>query len=399
MSTSAPAPGVARDLVVAYCYPPYVDTSAIVAAKRVREHGRPVDVLQNALGSLRRTDPTLERIAGDLVVRRHEVPSRSHFASWGAMSQFVEMGLQQALAWDREGAGYERVYSRAQFVASHLLAARLVLQRPDLRWTAEFSDPLSLDVTGATRRSAAGDGVLLRRLAEGLRAAGFEPPTSHNAFEWVEVLPYALAEELVFTNERQRDLMASRVEDERLRARVLERATVSPHPTLPPEFYALASPGLELEPERVHLGYFGNFYASRGMDTVLDALRGLPERLRDRLVLHVFAGSRKELDAQVHERGLGRWVRTRPFVDYLDFLALATRMDVLLVNDAVTRGSDLPVNPYLPSKLSDYLGSGRPVWGIVEEGSPMSALDLAHRSPVGHVTAAVQVLARIATRG
>jgi hypothetical protein len=37
MSSTPPAPGPARDLVVSYCFPPYVDTAAIVAAKRVRE--------------------------------------------------------------------------------------------------------------------------------------------------------------------------------------------------------------------------------------------------------------------------------------------------------------------------------------------------------------------------
>ena len=29
------------------------------------------------------------------------------------------------------------------------------------------------------------------------------------------------------------------------------------------------------------------------------------------------------------------------------------------------------VNPYLPSKLSDYLGSDTPIWAIVEKGSSL----------------------------
>lgn len=394
----APRPGVpgpARDLVVAYCFPPYADTSSVVAAKRVREAGRPVDVLLNALGSMRRRDVTLDRIAGDLVVRRHEVPSPSHFASFSSMSRFAALGLQQALAWDREGPGYERLYSRAQLAASHLLAARFALLRPELEWTAEFSDPLSLDSDGRPRRSGTAPGVLLRKLSEGFAAAGLRVPATTNALQWAELVAYAFAHRIIFTNPHQRDLMLSRVEDDGLRERAERRAEVSPHPTLPPEFYALHDPELRLDPAVRHLAYFGNFYASRGLGTVLAALDGLPEALRDRLHLHVFAPDRSALDAEVERRGLGRWVSGRPFVGYLDFLALTRRMDVLVVNDAVT-ASTFAANPYLPSKWSDYRGSGRPVWGLVEPGSCLDREPLTHRSPTEHVTAAVQVLARLA---
>ncbi|MGC5585585.1 hypothetical protein ACQE98_01790 [Ornithinimicrobium sp. W1679] len=385
----------ARDLVVSYCFPPYADTSSIVAAKRVRERGRPVDVLSNAMAGFRPTDPTLEQIAGDLVRRRSEVASPTHFASWSSMSRFSALGIQQALAWDREGDGYERLYSRAQFAASHVLAARFVIVRPEVRWTAEFSDPLSHAVDGSVRRSTAGDGALLRRFGERIRAAGFEPPATGNSFDWAEHVAYALADEILFTNERQLELMAAAIPDRALAARVLRTAVVSPHPTLPPSFYSIATPGYELEPGVRHLAYFGNFYASRDLDTVLDGLGALPLHLRDRLRLHTFAGDRAALHARIEAGGLGPWVRTHPFVGYLEFLALSRAMDVLVVNDAVTSGQ-LAVNPYLPSKWSDYRGSGTPVWGLVEAGSPLSGQPLDHRSPVGHTTAAAQVLARIA---
>ncbi|SOC58088.1 glycosyltransferase [Ornithinimicrobium cerasi] len=389
------APGPARDLVVSYCFPPYVDTAAIVAAKRVREAGRPVDVLQNRMAARRDTDAGLAQIADHLVVRRHEVPSPTFFSSWRSITRFTELGLQQALTWDRAGEGYERMYSRAQFAASHILAARFALLRPAVRWTAEFSDPLSHDVTGAVRHAPTADDALLARLGEGIVAAGFTPPTSGNVFEWAEMVAFALADEILFTNEHQRDLMVEAVAEEALAERVLEHAVISPHPTLPPEFYGLTDPDYPLEPGRRHIGYFGNFYATRGMGTVLEALASLPAHLRDRLCLHVFAGQRDALEQEVARRGLEGAVRTGPFVGFLDFLALSARMDVLLVNDAVTSGL-LSSNPFLPSKWSDYRGSGSQVWGIVEPGSILDRQPLSYRSPVEHTSAAVQVLAQIA---
>lgn len=380
---------------MSYCFPPYVDTSAIVAAKRVREHGRVVDVLQNAMDGFRPTDPSLEQIAGDLVVRRRELPTTTHFASWSSMSQFSALGVQQALRWDREGPGYERVYSRAQFAASHVLAARFLLSRPQVRWTAEFSDPLSRGVDGSVRRARATDGALRRRFAEAIVDAGFEPPGDENAFRWAEHLAYALADEIVFTNEHQLAVMVGDIDDPDLAGRVREVAVVLPHPVPAPELYSLGDPSYPLDPGRRHVGYFGRFYANRGLGTVLDGLALLPETVRDRLRLHVFTGTSKELGEEVSRRGLQHQVQVGPLLGYLDFLALSTRMDVLLLGDAVTRGQ-LPVNPYLPSKWSDYRGSGTPVWGLVEPGSSLDGLALDHRSPVEHVTAAAHVLSRIA---
>ncbi|QFG70028.1 glycosyltransferase family 4 protein [Ornithinimicrobium pratense] len=391
-----PAPSTpATDLVLSYCFPPYVDTAAIVAAKRVRAMGRPVDVIQNQMAPERAVDEGLASIADHLVVRRNAIDSATYFSAWKSIVRWCELGLQQALEWDREGPGYERVYSRAHFSASHILAARFALLRPGVRWTAEFSDPLSHDVRGEVRHAPATDDALLQVLEAGVRRAGFEPPTNRNVYEWAEVVAFALADEVLFTNAHQRDLMVDAVPDPALRERILRVSTVSPHPTLEPTFYQMGDPAYELDPGRRHIAYFGNFYATRGMGTVLDALEVLPQEQRDRLRLHVFAGRAEELVSQVARRGLQDVVRAGPFVSFLDFLALCRRMDVLLVNDALTSGM-LPANPFLPSKWSDYKGSGTPVWGIVERGSILDGQDLTYRSLVGYPSAAVQVLAQIA---
>ncbi|MCK0112127.1 hypothetical protein MWU75_08260 [Ornithinimicrobium sp. F0845] len=388
----------ATDLVVAYAFAPFADTAAVVAAKRVRQAGRPVDVIQNDMSSQRDSDAALDQIAGDLVRRRAVLPTPTLFSSWKGVQTFVEAGLGRALEWDADGPGYERVYSRAHWVPSHVLAARLKTLRPHLRWTAEFSDPLSVYVDAKERQSPVGEGALLDELTAAVRAAGFALP-GDNVFTLVETLPYALADELLFTNENQRDLMISRIEDEALAARVRERAVVSPHPTLPPEFYRLTEPEADLDTGRRHIGYFGNFYVNRSMASVVAGLSALPPDLRDHLRLDVYTSKPETLTsalAGLEESGADL-VHARPFVSYLDFLSLSTRMDALLINDAVTSRL-FEANPFLPSKWSDYRGSGRPVWGVVEAGSPLSGQPLDYRSPVQHTSAAVQVLAQIAAQ-
>ncbi|MBE2899214.1 hypothetical protein HPC37_10715 [Pasteurellaceae bacterium 20609_3] len=71
---------------------------------------------------------------------------------------------------------------------------------------------------------------------------------------------------------------------------------------------------------------------------------------------------------------LKEYIEILPYVDYFDFLKLCDEFDALLVMDAKTK--DLKINnPYLPSKLSDYIGSQTTILALVEEGSPMSEVN------------------------
>ncbi|MGO4362513.1 hypothetical protein [Terrabacter sp. RAF57] len=384
---------LARRLVASYCFPPYSDTAAVVAAKRVHDRGEPVDVICNAMDSIRHQDPDLVQLCGGLVRRFAAVPSRTAFSSWGSIVDYQQLGLETFLRWESLQGEYESVYSRAQFAASHFLAVALKSARPGLHWDAEFSDPLSHDVLGQVRVAPAHDDRTLARLRSAVEAVGFRPPAGLNAFEWCEVAAFALADSVMFTNTRQRDFMLESCHDRELAARVEQVAVVSPHPTPPAALYDAKPSTHQLDPGRRHIGYFGNFYANRGVSGVLDALALLPRESRERIMLHVYTSKPEELHDVVVARGLTDCVRVGPFVGYLEFLALSRRMDCLLVNDAVSPPG--APNPFLPSKWSDYRGSGTQVWGVVEEGSALDEQPLDHRSPIEHVSAAVQVLRRI----
>ncbi|WP_114201800.1 hypothetical protein [Janibacter anophelis] len=394
MPTEFAATHRASTLVASYCFPPYSDTAAVVAAKRVREQGQAVDVIYNAMDSVRTPDPSLLSLCGGLVRRFAAIPSPTHFSKWGPVTAFTRLGLDQALEWEEEQEPYERLYSRAHFSASHILGAAYALARPEVRWTAEFSDPLSHDVLGRVRRADVTDNALSAQLRRDVAARGFHLP-GDNVFEWAEVLPFVLADELIFTNPNQRDIMLERCHDPQLAELAATKATVSPHPTLPREYYHGVDSGYELAEGRKHIGYFGNFYANRSMQTVVDALGAMPAQLRAKVTVHVFTNKVAQLQQDPEIVALGDSMVVRPYAQFLEFLNLCTKMDCLLVNDAVTP-AEVGVNPFLPSKISDYKGSGTPVWGIVEPGSRLDLERLTYRSPVDHVSAALQVLAQVA---
>jgi glycosyltransferase involved in cell wall biosynthesis len=387
--------GLARALAVAYCFAPYNDSSAVVMAKRVRERGEVVDVVYNKMDGKREIDPSMCRISGPFVETEIAVDTPTYFSAWPAIEAFCAQGLERVAELERVKGPYERLYSRVMWPASHFLAALYKTRNPSVVWTAEFSDPASRDVTGQVRSAPLEPSPLLDELSAELKRRDLPVPQSENCLDWCEYLAYALADRLVFTNENQRDYMLGYCPVEEVAAAARAKSVISPHPTLPPAFYSMARSDYALDPSVVNIAYFGTFYATRGLDDVLTALARLDPATRELLRLHVFTSKAQALRERVKELGIVDLVRVNPYVRYLVFLNLTTRFDCLIVNDALTTEHHQR-NPYLPSKWSDYHGSGRRVWGLVEEGSPLSARPLDFASPVGDVGAAQDVLRKIA---
>lgn len=386
-----------RDLAVLVAFPPFVDVSAIVAARRIWAEQRIVDVVTMDLSDARPVDPDLELLVAGLVDHRWVVTGGPvRYSSWNSVRRFVNAGIEPVQREIELRGAYRSVYSRTTWPAAHFLAAMVKLRNPSTRWVAEFSDPQARTITGAPRLGGVLDDDLLATFDEAMRAHGFPSPgPAASLFEWCEALAYALADELVFTNELQREYMAGYCPDGPLREALREKSRVAPHPIPAAVFTGLRQSSHTLDPTRVNIGYFGSFYVSRGLAEVTRALAGLAPEQRSRLCLHVFTDRPEESAAEVAQANLSDVVRVSGYLPYLEFLALIRRFDVLLVNDAAT-SSTHPVNPYLPSKLSDYLGSGRPIWAVAEPGSVLSGMPLAHRSGIGDVAGAAAVLSGLA---
>lgn len=397
--TTTPRPGVGcTRLVVAYSFPPFQDTSGIVAAKRVRARDEPVDLLQNRLTALRGEDIGLEAIASGLIQQRAVLTAPAKFGVWPSIGVFVAQGEQQVETWESAGRRYRTMYSRAHFSASHILAGLLKVDRPDLFWEAEFSDVLSRKVGGERRAAEVQEDDLLERVRAAVATHGIDPPRGTRLFEWAEILTYVFADSLLFTNADQVEISCAWAPIPEVIPLIRAKARVEHHPPPPRQLFGHSTVRLDADPDRVAIGYFGNIAAGSGVQTVLTALAELPEPRRARLALYLYTPDPQALQDEAERLGIGDAVRAQPFVPYLDMLALLRQMDVLLVSDHA-RPAGQPRNPYLLAKWSDYKASDTPVWGLVDPGSTLSEQPLEHRSPLGHVTATMQVLATLAARG
>lgn len=390
----------ADDLVVAYNFAPFADASAITATKRVVAAGSPVDVVSHDLHAIRRTDDTLGEMVAPFVGINHRTSGETTFNHWRSIAAFVsEASFRLGPTGSRP---YRRCYSRSMWPHSHFLAGAVKLSNPNLEWTAEFSDPARRDVDGVLRptRPVPFDDPLAARLLTGVPARWQkEMLTQQDTLSWCQLLPFALADRLVFTNDQQRTAMLEDI-DPALRDDVMRRSDVSPHPTPGPVYYrreehaAPRSLSAQDTGSAVRLAYFGTFYANRGMAELLEAMAAMRYLSEHRLELHVFSDRAEALVAASVAAGISDAVTVHQPLPYLTSLAASRNFDVLVLNDTRTSGYTV-ANPFLPSKLSDYAGAGVPVLGLVASGSTLDRYELDYRAEIGDVQTVVAVLRQL----
>lgn len=358
----------ANTLVISYCYAPYIDTSGVVMSKRVRAMNKPVDLISNSMSKVRETDHELLKIANLHLGKHIELNASQSFANWKAIKQFSDLTLDSVHQLVKSRKVYDELYSRAMWPASHIAAAVIKMKYPQMKWIAEFSDPILVDVSGKQRFEEIG--------TEWLWQQGFisnmDDNTNNNLFYWCEQLPYLYADELIFTNTNQLAYMLSYTDPQQFDM-ILNKAKIVPQPTLDRPFYEMSSAKLERDADSIYLGYFGSFYVNRGFKPFIDAWAGLPENVKYKLKLYIYTQQDADSVLQAVPEDLKAQIVFQKYVGYFDFLALSDQFDGLVVMDAQTKGLKMN-NPYLPSKISDYLGSKAKTLALVEEGSPMSQM-------------------------
>lgn len=356
-------------LVISYCYAPYIDTSGVVMSKRVRAMNKPVDLISNSMNKVRETDRELMKIS-DLYLGRHiELNASQSFANWKAIRQFNDLTLDAVHQLVKSRKVHDELYSRAMWPASHIAAAVVKMKYPQMKWIAEFSDPILVDVSGKERFEEIDTNWLWQQ--------GFidkvQADTNNNLFYWCEQLPYLYADELIFTNQNQLNYMLSYANPTQADL-ILGKAKIVPQPTLDRPLYEISQAKLERDSDSIYLGYFGSFYVNRGFGPFVEAWANLPESVKYKIKLYIYTQQDADSVLQAVPDDLKAQITLQKYVGYFDFLALSDQFDGLVVMDAQTKGLKVN-NPYLPSKISDYLGSKAITLALVEEGSPISDME------------------------
>lgn len=371
-----------RELIISYTFSPTNITTSNSVVKRILTEKKNVDVIYGSLNELTK-DYSLEKIVDQFLIHKIEIET-DFSSSWENIKNFVTKGMEEL----NKLPVYEKIYSRANFAHSHFLALEYKLAHPETYWRAEFSDPL-IYVFGRDKVSPPiEDEEYVSRINKHLK----EKISSKDDINCIcEYLTFLFCDEIILTNENQKELMID-INPYDVADIVNEKAIINTHRTLDTKYYYVNESSYKLDENRLNFGYFGAIYNARSFEDFINAFDSLNDDLKDKITLHIFT-STKTFFEQLLSPDLYKITNLNPPVNFLEFLNLTTKFDVLLVEDS-DKGN-FKLNPYLPSKLSDYQGSDAAIWGICEEGSIMDSLNLDYKSKLNDIDSGKKAIEKI----
>ncbi len=334
-----------RVLLVSYHCPPALNAESILVWKTLRLLADWHDVTVLTADDGGAQDGTLALPDAVAVMRRRTPRPPGRYAGRVA-DKLLGLAADERLLWALSGlaadipeGAYDVLYSRSQPGASHILAWLLKL-RLGLPWVAQFSDPWAFNPyhSGHTRMRSYVDGHAERQVM-------------------------IHADRLIFPTREIQEMY----ENQYPGLQVAQRAVILPHHIVPELYDGVSDSRFDdlsgRADERVTLSYFGDFYGLRSPEPLIRAVQSLAadepdlgSKLRLRFVGNIQGKFLPLVEESPVEILTGR-------LSYLESLRAMAHSSVLVLLDAP---SDTGVNPFLPSKLIDYLGAMRPILGITE---------------------------------
>ena len=361
------------ELYISYLFPPSNYVSGITVFKRIVENNKKIDILQGEFNS----NNNLNDYADTYINKREYISIESEFDSASFISEYIRKGIKIV------NKNYKKIYSRSWLMANHFLACEYKFKHPDVIWTAEFSDPLmySLDNEIKTfKNKIIDDEEYTSKLNYQINKLNGDFPLIENkssAFFISEYLVYLFSDKIIFTNENQRKIMLDQFPVD-VKEMVLLKSEIKPHPTLDNKYYTIKDVKLDLNDDCINFAYFGSdYYSKRHFESLFYAVEALNHKFKDKIKVYIYINDDKFIKNLLPS---DNFIIKKP-LEYLDFLNATTKFDVLIVNDVITKGN-YELNPYLPSKVSDYLGSNSDIWALYETESTISKMDFKYKSDI-----------------
>ncbi|MDL2246063.1 hypothetical protein LJB96_00440 [Methanobrevibacter sp. OttesenSCG-928-K11] len=376
---------ISDELIISYSFPPSNTTTSLVMSKRILKNKKTVDVIQGSLNNLNNDDLLIRELLNEYIINNYiiELPFSDN---WENIKEFVQKGMKKL----NNEKTYEKIYSRAYFLHSHFLAICYKLKHPETYWTAEFSDPLTYNFERKNENNTPlTDKEYIDYINDQITG---NIKLNDNINYICEYLTFLLADEIIFTNENQIEVMLFNFSDE-IKNLVLKKAKIEAHPTLDEKYYHIVENDYKIDDNYINFAYFGVINRNRTLEDVTNAFDNLNSKIKDKFKLHIFTPNIIMFE-QLLSSELLKKTTINQTIPFLEFLNLSTKFDVLIVNDSYTKDI-FKINPYLPSKISDYIGSKKDIWAICDENSPMDKMNIKYKSKINDINSNTSILTKI----
>lgn len=350
--------------VVPGSFVPYNDTVTLLTYKRLRNLDLDMDVFcfkgktDQSIEEELRKDPAFSKFhityTSDLdwaIARNH--PLRLP-VSLVLMQKYIRDSVREF-----EKKDYKYLFTSIVPGISHIAGLAIKRKHPEVIWYASFSDPFK---GSPYKKTDLSNKSLLYKIAFPVGSYCLY----HDNYEEAAVKN---ADKLIFICPEQRDFTLSQYEDGE---RYKEKSIIYPLTYL--ENWKMYQDLLDYEPvkhevkQAVHLG---RLYGLRKIDAFLEALKELNEEIKDldrKIVFHQYSEIQKEDVQKIREYGLDRLFIVHGKVSYKESIDLMKEADILVLFDTLMPKEN--VQPYLPSKIVEYLMLKKAILGICDPNSP-----------------------------
>ena len=373
-----------NELIISYAFPPTNTTTSNVVAKKILKSKNNVSVICGSLDNLNK-DYSLEKIVNEFVIDKITIDIPYEFSLENA-KKFVELGLSEL---DKKPV-YDKIYSRANFIQSNLLGFFYKINNNTF-WSAEFSDPLIYNFNGDYASPQIEDYEFVEEINNYIPIEFEKIKTTDTLNYVIEYITYIFADEIIFTNENQKDEMLNNFP--KLKDFVSKKSKIIKHPYLEKKYYYINNFNYPIDKNYINFAYFGVIFGNRNFEEFINGFDNLHDEFKDKFRLHLFSPN-KTMFEQILSSDILSKTTINQNVEFLDFLNLTTKFDVLLVEDSLIDGL-YSKNPFLPSKISDYEGSGTDIWAICDNGSIMDQMELKYKSYLKNPESSKNVINKI----
>ena len=258
-----------------------------------------------------------------------------------------------------EKGDYKYLFTSIVPGVSHLAGLKIKRKHPEVKWIASFSDPFK---HSPYKKADLSDRSFVYRIL--FNVGGFA--LYNDKYEEAAVLN---ADRLVFICEEQRDFTLKQYSDydSLLKKSVIYPLTYIPEWDMYEELLDV-SHTCHKPKQAVHLG---RLYGLRKIDSFLEALKELKEEdedLKEKIVFHQYSEIQAPDVRKIAEYGLQELFVLHDKVTYQESVEIMKNNDVLVLFDTLMPGAE--VQPYLPSKIVEYLMLKKPILGICDSNSP-----------------------------
>lgn len=343
---------------------PYNDTVTLLSYKRLRNLDLDMDVF--CLKG-KEDNSIIEELEKDESFKKFNI-KYSYDLDWAVprnnplrlpASLFVANKYVNDAVKEFEKKNYKYLFTSIVPGISHIAGYKIKKRNPNVFWIASFSDPFK----GSPYKNVdLSDRNLIYQIM--YKVGGHY--LYNNKYEEVAVNN---ADRLVFICEEQRDFTLKQYSnyEELLKKSIIYPLTYIPQWDMYKNLLDVPKTNNSIK-QAVHLG---RLYGLRKIDSFLEALKELKDEdpnIEKRIVFHQYSEIQPNDVKKIKEYGLDKLFILHDKVTYKESVEIMKNSDVLVMFDSLM--PDKEIQPYLPSKIVEYLMLKKPILAICDKNSP-----------------------------